>query len=305
MDEIEVAVTIIANGDKILLVWNGNWGAFTLPMTKLHRRMLGMVDNVLRVERWSDAAMRNVGECLAQTMADEPKLLLDVGELLQSDRTGSVNHYHFQVYLVHVESERIAPCLTAEWLTVDEIRDASRRPISPTARELTKLLDGEAITRGLPFPPPATVAPRRQSRAAVAITSREERGRKLWLVQWNEHWGRYYLVGGHREDQEAGTECLARELREELDVGPTDYQAEPIGADPLKYTDWSVSAWQDSDYAVWPFRVRFLADTTVARISKQPGNRWVSAEEIDSERSKDGRPISPTTRKTLQRVGEI
>jgi len=304
MDVIEVAVTVIVAGEKILTVRNDKWGAFTLPMTKLQRKPLGMVENATQIERWSDAAMRNVGECLGRTSGREPKLLMDVGELRQSDRTGQVNHYHFQVYLVEVDSEQTAPGLASEWLTINQIIDAERRPISPTARELAKLLEAEAAKRALRFPPVTAGLPRRQSQAAVAIIAREEDGKRLWLVQWNQHWGRYYLVGGHREDGEAGTQCLERELHEELKIKPANYEAEPIGTAPLEYADWSVSAWRDSDYTVWPFRVT-LSDAAVKKVDVNSANRWIAKNEVEGERCQDDKPVSPTMGKVLKMSGEM
>jgi 8-oxo-dGTP pyrophosphatase MutT (NUDIX family) len=301
MDLIEVAVTIIAAGEKILIVRNEKWGTLTLPMTKIQRKPLGLAGNLTKIERWSDAAMRNIGECLGRTLDHEPKLLLDVGEMLQSDRTGQVNHYHFQVYLVEVDSEQAAPGLVAEWRTTSQIRDESRRPISPTARELAKRLDAEAAGRGLSFPPNG---PPRTSQAAVAIIARQDKGKKRWLVQWNKDWGRYYLVGGHREEKESGTECLARELREELKIGPREYEAVPMRAEPLKYVDWSVRFWRDTDYTVWPFRVT-LSEAAVKKVSGDAANRWITKQEILDERCEDDRPVSPTTKKTLKTLGEI
>ena len=301
MDVIEVAVTAIAAGKKILMVRNDQWRSFTLPMTKVQRKPLGLADNVTQIERWSDAAMRNVGECLGRTLDREPKLLMDVGDLRQSDRTGEVHHYHFQVYLVEVDFERTAPAVVAEWLTPGQVLDEHRRPISPTARELTKLLEAEAAGRAASFPPMTAGLPRRQSQAAVAVITRQDRGTTRWLVQWNEHWGRYYLVGGHREDGEAGTQCLERELREELNVEPAGYESEPIGTEPLRYTAWSVSAWRDSDYTVWPFRVT-LSPEAVAQVGRDSANRWITQAEIRGERCEDDKPVSPTTRKTLAMV---
>jgi 8-oxo-dGTP pyrophosphatase MutT (NUDIX family) len=304
MDVIEVAVTVITANGSILTVWNGPWGAFTLPMTKLRRRPLGLAKNVTRIERWSDAAMRNVGECLGRTMNCEPKLLMNVDELLQSDRNGQVHHYRFQVYLVEANVGQTAPCVAAEWLTAGQIRDETRRPVSPTARELTKLLEAEAAERGLAFPPAAGNQPRRRSQAAVAIISRQDGGKKAWLVQWNRHWDRYYLVGGHREDNEAGTQCLERELREELKLEPADYQATPVADQPLQYAGWSVSTWRDTDYTVWPFRVTLTAGA-MRNVEGDPANRWVTREEVLGERCGDDKPISPTTRETLEKVGEL
>lgn len=312
LELIEVAATVITAGHRILVVWNEHWGAFSLPMTKLRRQQLGLMQNHERVELWSQAALRTVGECLGRTTDRAPKLLLDVNELRQSDRSGAVNHYHCQVFWFDVESPALAPRVAGEWLSPDQVLDEHRQPLSATARSLVTQLQAAAAERGVAFPPrPRPDRPRRSSEAAVAIIRREEKGQDLWLAQWNKRWQRYYLVGGHRHTDETPEECLKREVHEELDLtSNADYTCEPIQDEPLQYTDWSVGYWQDTDYTTWPFRVT-LKSPAMKRVNRNPANRWLTKEEILCERCHLGRaaqgdqPVSPTMKKLLRMLDAV
>ena len=62
----------------------------------------------------------------------------------------------------------------------------------------------------------------RQSLAALAIV--EQPGDPpRWLVQWNERWQAYSLVGGHKRDDESFRDCLRREVAEELGLQDEEY----------------------------------------------------------------------------------
>ena len=299
---IDAVATIIFHDDKLQTVYNHNWGAFTLPMTKPRNRRLGLSGNATRWERGAEAALRNVAECLGITATQAPGLLLDVADLNQSDRSGQINHYHFQVYGFEVTGQQIAPGVTGAWLTPDQILDESRQPISPTARTLVEKLKEAAITRKGNFPPVAAPA-RRQSVSSIGIISQERDGGKLWLCQWNRHWGRYFLVGGHQKPGETPEGCLIREMQEELEVSHgTDYAVQLRRR--LQYTDWSASAWQQTDYDVSTFDVTLQAEA-VSKIDKNAANRWLTADEIRSERCTDDRLVSPTARRILQALGQL
>jgi 8-oxo-dGTP pyrophosphatase MutT (NUDIX family) len=304
MQVIEVAATVIAVGNEIMMVYNPGWHAFTLPMTKVRSKPLGLVKGRRTRELWSDAAMRNVGECLGRTLDIEPKLLMDVKNIEQSDRTGDVNYYHFQLYLARIDSKESSPGVVADWLKTSDILDEQRGPISSTARELARHLEANAAHRGVTSPPAASNEASRKSEAVVAIISRKTEDPPSWLVQWNEKWQRYYLIGGHREDKEAATQCLERELHEELSIEPADYQTDVLASEPAKYQDWSVGSWQTTDYVLWPFRVTLSPDA-VKKVGKDAANRWITEREIRAERCDDGQLISPATRKTLEMLQEI
>ncbi|HUT88049.1 MAG TPA: NUDIX domain-containing protein [Thermoguttaceae bacterium] len=305
---IDVVVTTIYCGDKVLVVHNGDWGGFTLPMTKQRRWPPGFDGTDDRWETGSDAAMRNAGRCLGATFARPPGLLGDVRGIRQRSPTGVINEYLFQVFGFRVDEPRIGEGVVGQWLTAEEILEPKRRPVSPTARTLVDKLKEFGRTRG-GFPPAPPTSPPRLSIASEAIIRRQRRGEsKQWLCQWNGHWGRYFLIGGHREDKEGGGSetaeaCLHREIHEELGLTQgADYDAD-FRAE-LKYGAWSTSSWQPTDYKIAAFDVA-LKDPACARIEAKSENRWLTREEILSERCADGKLISLTTREMLKMLGDL
>jgi ADP-ribose pyrophosphatase YjhB (NUDIX family) len=138
----------------------------------------------------------------------------------------------------------------------------------------------------------------------MAVISQTEGAHKRWLCQWNKHWCRYFLVGGHEKAGETAAECMVREIEEELGLSAgVDY--EPLSAaTPLRCTDWSTSAWRMTDYSISIFDVK-VNEAALSKVTKDAANRWVTADEIRSERCSDGKLISPTTCKVLGKLRAI
>ena len=304
VSRIDVVATVISCKDSLLLVFNDKWGAFTIPMTKLRHRPLGPQARRTQWELGADAAMRNVGECLGISTGQTAGLMADVGDIRQSERNGQINHYHFQVYGFQTDRQQAAAGVTANWLTPDEILDPTRSPISPTARALVERLGEIALLQHCQFPPAPAPHPRRKSVASVAIIRRTRGDEKQWLCQWNEHWARYFLVGGHQEPDEDAEACLVREMQEELVFARgADYElAKP--PEVLEYAAWSGSTWQETDYEISAFEVELEADA-FRRVDRAAENRWITKDEVLSERCADEKLVSPTARKILEMLGEL
>jgi len=75
-------------------------------------------------------------------------------------------------------------------------------------------------------------------------------------------------------------------------------------SDVLQYTDWSTSAWQQTDYTLSTFRVDLQPDV-FQKVDANAANRWLSSGEILSERCADDHLVSPTTRNVLEKLGEL
>lgn len=306
ISRIDVVATVIYHGDRLLTVYHAQWGEFTLPMTRLRRRPWGLIHAVETWELGAAAAMRNVGECLGITTDQPPCLLADVGDLRQSDRTGQVNHYQFQMYGFAAPAQDVAPGVSAQWLTPQQILDPHRGPISPTARELVARLGEVALSRGGAFPPAPAAGPPRQSVSSIAVIRRRHGPERQWLCQWNDAWQRYFLVGGHQEPADRTPEqCMIREIREELGLSPAaDYALTPHPRCLPEYEAWSTSAWQPTLYRLWPFVIQ-LTDAAGPKIEGRAVNRWITAAEVLSERCGDDQLISPTVRRILSALGEL
>ena len=305
LSRIDAVATVIHREGSLLVVFNEAWGAFTLPMTKLRCWPFGLAGDHEQWELGSHAAMRNVGECLGITTVQCGGLLADVGDIRQSDRNGKIHHYQFQVYGFPTDRQQTAAGVTAHWLTPDEILDPERSPISPTARVLVERLGEIALLQHCQFPPAPPPNPRRKSVASIAIISRGQGDNKEWLCQWNEHWARYFLVGGHQEEGETAEACLVREMQEELVFAEnTDYEEVGDPIEVLKYRGWSTSTWQETDYELSVFEIDLKPDA-LRRVALAPANRWITKKEIRSERCADDRFVSPTARKVLKKLGEL
>jgi len=151
---VQVSVTLIVRGGKLLAAYNPKWGSFTLPMTKVRLWEDLDVEGVRWREEWPDAAGRAAAEWLGRTDTQARRFLLDVADFQQSDRDGKLKYYHFRVFAVFVdEGASLAPGAVAEWLTVEEWLDEDRWPISPTGRYLIQRLRTEADQTGGAFPP--------------------------------------------------------------------------------------------------------------------------------------------------------
>jgi hypothetical protein len=137
LPSLDVAVTLIRRGPRVLMILNASWSAFTLPMTKRREWQDPNIPRGHREESWVDAAARAAGECLGRTFTAEPVLRESLPEFLQSNRSGVWNRYYFQVFEIPwPENDEIRSGAVFEWLTPAEILDEARRPISPTARHI-------------------------------------------------------------------------------------------------------------------------------------------------------------------------
>ena len=301
---IDVVATVIYNGGRVLTLYNDQWGAFTLPMTKLRSWPLGLARSRQRWELGASAAMRNVAQCLGVTSDKPARLLADVSGVRQSDRSGQIADYYVQVYGFPVAKRAAHSGLLVEWLTPKQIVDARRQPVSPTARTLVTELEGVALKRHSQFPPPTPAGKPRTSIASVAIITRGQGGRTKWLCQWNGNWERYFLVGGHQEPKDRDAlACLAREVKEELGiVHETDYTVQSCKT--LKYVGWSTSSWQQTAYTISAFDVE-LRPGVMAKLGKKSENRWLSKQEVLWERCAGPRLVSPTTREILQKLNRL
>ncbi len=143
----------------------------------------------------------------------------------------------------------------------------------------------------------------RKSIAAIALIHRDANSQTLWLAQWNDGWKAYNFVGGHKHDDESFRECIIREISEEL--GLPEGQDVLVASAPLKrleYTDVSRRNGQQTEYVIELFDVALTGSNAHSAIDTNPDNRWLSEPEIMAEACSDGRPISPTPKRFLNKL---
>jgi hypothetical protein len=160
----------------------------------------------------------------------------------------------------------------------------------------------------------------RSSVASLAVLSRLEAGRRLYLARWNDKWNAFSMPGGHKRDAESHRACLVRELAEldELYLPPPEddpdeaaavpvagvdrhhinvrVDTEPLGR--LAYEAFSQSANERTAYVVKLFAAR-LTSEAVAVVARNEALRWLTEAEIHAGRTDDGRRVSDTIRAHL------
>lgn len=138
LPEVEVSVVIIRKGEHMLAVWNNRWGAFTLPMTK-RRTSLDRRLKQVKVEPAERAACRAAAEVLgiAFSKSEAPKRIDHLYDLRQSDATGEVKSYAFEIFLLDV-AEACQPCpgVISQWMRPQDFRD--KEPVSDSARAILR-----------------------------------------------------------------------------------------------------------------------------------------------------------------------
>jgi CheY-like chemotaxis protein len=157
----------------------------------------------------------------------------------------------------------------------------------------------------------------RQRSAFALITIGTGEDRK-YLLQWNDNWGMFNLVGGkidnEKGDRDSFARSIQRKMQEELGLrSPKDYRI-LRELPPLQKRQFSRREFVFKEYEFHLFHIEFLPrhphtveefDRFAARLASQEANLLVSRAEIERLRTNDGRPISETTRMILQDLGEI
>ncbi len=155
----------------------------------------------------------------------------------------------------------------------------------------------------------------RSAFSLITVGSGEER---KFLLQWNDNWGMFNLIGGkidnEKGDRDSFARAIQRELLEELGLkSPKDYRI-MRELRPLMHRQFSRREYIFKDYEFRIFKVEFLPrhplsqeeyDRFAQRLSPDRENLLVTRTEIERLRTADGRPISETTRMILQDLGEI
>jgi 8-oxo-dGTP pyrophosphatase MutT (NUDIX family) len=144
----------------------------------------------------------------------------------------------------------------------------------------------------------------RRSEGAWALIRRGDGGQTRILTQWNRNWQALHLVGGHRRQGESFRECLLREVGEELGLSAKDFTAGEQPLARLAYTAWSEGAQEETAYAVEIFAVE-MGSAVADRVSADPANAWLTAEEALSGRSADDRRVSPTLARILGELPDV
>jgi 8-oxo-dGTP pyrophosphatase MutT (NUDIX family) len=143
----------------------------------------------------------------------------------------------------------------------------------------------------------------RQSLGSLAYIERRSAGRFEVLTQWNEGWQALSLIGGHKRATETFRECLAREVREELNlIEGQGFSAEPEPLARLEYVARSERANVETAYTLEIYRVVLAGPAEERAVAGSAENRWITPEELAALQTSDGLRVSPTVARVLSRI---
>jgi 8-oxo-dGTP pyrophosphatase MutT (NUDIX family) len=157
-----------------------------------------------------------------------------------------------------------------------------------------------------------------RQRSAFAFIAVGRGAERRYLLQWNEVWCGFNLIGGKLDDSkgDAGSlsRALQRELEEELGLKyGEDFEVGPC-LKTVKMRQFSRRENKSKNYRFGVFDVSLFPQLLkninypnyAARwLSTHYENVFVSAEEVVNLATSDGRSISRTTKRVLQALGEI
>ena len=145
---------------------------------------------------------------------------------------------------------------------------------------------------------------RRQSVASAAVICRETDGQPQWLCRWNQNWQCYHVVGGHKKARESFLDCVRREVSEELGLTfERDFSTIDDPLECVRYTAWSNSAGEETDYVIQLFAVHLAASVLDSNALDGEDVRWLSRADIERGQCDDGKPVSSATVRFLRSIG--
>lgn len=157
----------------------------------------------------------------------------------------------------------------------------------------------------------------RQYSALAIIACGHDKNRK-YLLQWNPKWNVFNLIGGKLDNTKGDNDSLVRTIRRELEeeLGLRSSQEYRIVNElgPVQMRQFSRRERKMKDYHFAIFEIDVFPDllinreemgSVVRRLSKKCQNILVTKEEIRNLCTASGKPISKTTRRILQEVGDL
>jgi hypothetical protein len=132
LQTVQIAVALVkSNKDQVAISWNGNWGAFVLPMTKL--------DITPPAESAEQAAVRAAAEVFGLPCRVVPGQSGKAMRKLQlGQRDGELKDYHFTVVPVEVHPDFQSAITNRPVLmpAVEKLQTGDYQPMSPSVKPI-------------------------------------------------------------------------------------------------------------------------------------------------------------------------
>ena len=152
---------------------------------------------------------------------------------------------------------------------------------------------------------------------AFALIRADKDSQPHYLLQWNKKWGLFNLIGG-KLDNNQGDDCslartIYRELEEELGLKPEEECLIVNLIQEVEMRQFSYREQRYKDYFFGIFEIDLFPRLPISPERKISAARWlatesrnqfISREEIENLCTKDGCPISVTTRRIMQSIEE-
>jgi 8-oxo-dGTP pyrophosphatase MutT (NUDIX family) len=295
-----VLAVVTRPGEKeteFLLVWNNNYDGYFFPTQRVKTEV--KPEQLAEATVWRDLGYR--GPARAVWRGEVPDIHFSTR--YQRDRRFLFHVCELQLSDVdlHQPGGLLEQAMTRRgrkflWLPASRLHDPTI-PFSPTMPALRSSILG--------LIPAQTIAqPLRRSEGGIALFQRTVGGKPQWLAQWNDKWGAFFFVGGHRHEGETFRQCVSREIQEELGLTAADFAVADEPAHQLEYRAVSGSAGVLTAYTMELFEVQPTAKA-LEKIEQDSQNRWLSAEEIRGLEAHDARPVSITMLVLLSLAGRL
>lgn len=159
-------------------------------------------------------------------------------------------------------------------------------------------------------------AGKQYSSFALIMAQRGEQ--KLYLLQWNQKWQVFNLIGGkldnEKGDDNSPARTIYRELEEELGLRREEECLIVNLIQHINMKQFSFREQREKEYHFSIFEVDLFPRLNLDQSTKIGATRWlstgrenifVSKSEIENLSTLGGRPISITTRQILRQLGEL
>ena len=295
-----VLAVIPRPGDKeteFLLVWNNNYNGYFFPTQR--------VKTEVKPEQAAKAIIRSDldyrGPATAVWRGEVPDIHFSNRFLRDRPFRFHVCEVQLPEIDLHQPRNPLEQALVQRgrkflWLPGSQLGNPSIQ-FSPTMAAVRQTVLGA-------IKPQVLTQPLRRSEGGIALIERTVGGKREWLAQWNENWGAFFFVAGHRHPGETFRECVVREIEEEL--GLTSQEC-PVATSPVYHREYrapSRSAGELTAYTMELFDAQPTPDA-LRKIAGDPMNKWLDEAEIRRIEAHDGRAVSVSMLMLLAMIGRI